>query len=92
MNAFTRMSSKGQVVIPSDLRAAVSWGPGIELEAIRRSDGILLRARKQVHPDELDAALLKLRQTVTYTGPHVPESDWVPAIDAMIRQDWDRPA
>ena len=83
------MSSKGQVVIPSDLRAAVTWGPGTELEAIQRSDSILLRPRRQVHPDQLDAALLKLRQTVTYFGPYVPESDWAPAIDAMIKQDWD---
>lgn len=39
----TRLSSKGQVIIPKALRTRHRWEPGQELVAIDSSDGILLR-------------------------------------------------
>jgi len=41
--AKTRMSSKGQVVIPKDVREAARWTPGVELDVIETDDGVLLR-------------------------------------------------
>lgn len=43
----TRMSIKGQVVIPSDIRAARAWEPGLEFEVENRPEGVLLRPRSQ---------------------------------------------
>lgn len=40
---LTRMSSKGQVVIPRAIRAARAWAPGLEFEVEETPDGLLLR-------------------------------------------------
>lgn len=42
----TRLSTRGQVVIPKELRDACRWKEGQELDVIDTGDGILLRARK----------------------------------------------
>jgi AbrB family looped-hinge helix DNA binding protein len=39
----TKLSSKGQVIIPKALRTRHHWEPGQELAAIDTGDGILLR-------------------------------------------------
>ena len=39
----TRLSSKGQVIIPKILRSRHHWEPGQELVAIDTEDGVLLR-------------------------------------------------
>ena len=50
MNAITRMSSKGQVVIPNELRSALDWVPGTELEFVRRPGGVFLKAVGAARP------------------------------------------
>lgn len=42
----TRMSSKGQVIIPKALRETYGWEEGQELIAINMGDGILLKSKK----------------------------------------------
>lgn len=42
----TRLSTRGQVVIPKELREIYRWKEGQELEVIDTGDGVLLRARK----------------------------------------------
>lgn len=39
----TKLSSKGQVIIPKEIRNRHHWEPGQELQAIDTDDGILLR-------------------------------------------------
>ena len=39
----TRLSTKGQIVLPKDIRASRAWGPGTEFEVEETGDGILLR-------------------------------------------------
>lgn len=40
----TKLSSKGQVIIPKEIRRRHHWEPGQELQAIDTDDGILLRS------------------------------------------------
>ena len=42
----TKLSSKGQVVLPSSVRSARKWKPGMELAVENRPDGVLLRPLK----------------------------------------------
>jgi AbrB family looped-hinge helix DNA binding protein len=39
----TRLSSKGQIVLPKNIRASRSWGPGTEFTVEETGDGVLLR-------------------------------------------------
>lgn len=39
----TKLSSKGQVIIPKEIRSRHHWEPGQELQAIDTDDGLLLR-------------------------------------------------
>jgi len=50
----TRLSSKGQVIIPKPLRTAHHWGAGQELVVEDAGDGILLKPRSPF--DETDIA------------------------------------
>lgn len=43
VNGRTRLSTKGQVVIPQRLRKARRWDPGTEFAVEEIKDGILLR-------------------------------------------------
>ena len=42
----TRLSSKGQVIIPKEVRDRHGWRPGAELEVEDRGDAVLLRAAR----------------------------------------------
>ncbi len=42
--ARTRLSSKGQVIIPKPVRDRHGWRPGVELEVEDRGDSVVLRA------------------------------------------------
>ena len=42
----TKLSSKGQVVLPSSIRSARKWKPGTELAVENRPEGVLLRPLK----------------------------------------------
>jgi len=39
----TRLSTKGQIILPKNIRASHAWGPGTEFTVEETSDGILLR-------------------------------------------------
>ena len=39
----TRLSTKGQVILPKNIRVSRAWGPGTEFTVEEMGDGILLR-------------------------------------------------
>lgn len=39
----TRLSTKGQIVVPKSIRASRAWGPGTEFVVEETEDGVLLR-------------------------------------------------
>jgi len=49
----TKLSSKGQVIIPKALRSAHHWEPGLELMVIDTGNGLLLKPRAAFAPSEL---------------------------------------
>ncbi|NJK57802.1 MAG: AbrB/MazE/SpoVT family DNA-binding domain-containing protein [Pleurocapsa sp. SU_5_0] len=62
---ITKMSSKGQVIIPKALREMHHWEEGQELIAIDMGDGILLKPKKPFAETTLDqvAGCLKYQGT-----------------------------
>ncbi|MDQ7074862.1 MAG: AbrB/MazE/SpoVT family DNA-binding domain-containing protein [Gammaproteobacteria bacterium] len=57
---ITRLSSKGQVIIPKPLRMAHHWETGQELVAVDVGDGILLKPKSpfaETHINEVASCL-----------------------------------
>ena len=57
----TRLSSKGQVIIPKGFRASHHWLTGLELQVIETGDGVLLKPRAPFPETTIDqvAGMLK---------------------------------
>ena len=50
MNAQTKLSAKGQVVIPKDVRDRLHWNADTWLEVVENRDGISLKAARRKNP------------------------------------------
>ncbi len=61
----TRLSSKGQVIIPKPLRTAHHWEAGQELVVIDQGDAILLKPQKSFKESKIHdvASCLKYKGT-----------------------------
>ena len=61
----TKLSSKGQVILPKHIRTAHKWQPGVEFSVEDTPDGVLLRPLKPFKPTRLEDVI----GCVAYTGP-----------------------
>ena len=50
----TRLSTRGQIVLPKNIRASRAWGPGTEFTVEETGDGILLRPSGRFPETRLD--------------------------------------
>jgi AbrB family looped-hinge helix DNA binding protein len=50
----TRLSSKGQIVLPLSVRRNRKWEPGTQLTVEETEDGVLLRPAKPFPPTSMD--------------------------------------
>lgn len=57
----TKLSSKGQIIIPKTLRSRYNWNAGQKLSVIDTGDGILLKPSRPFKNSQLDqvAGILK---------------------------------
>jgi AbrB family looped-hinge helix DNA binding protein len=61
MKGATRVTSKGQVVIPKPVRSRLRWRPGTRLSVEEQKDGsVVLRPIEQAEPDRLYGRLAGL--------------------------------
>jgi AbrB family looped-hinge helix DNA binding protein len=84
----TRLSSKGQVIVPKSIREAHGWLPGTEFVVEELPDGITLRPLKQFPPSRLEDVAGSLR----YTGKPKTLEQMDEAIRAEVRRrhGWSR--
>lgn len=50
MNMITKLSSKGQLVIPKATRDRLKWEAGVELEVVERAGEVVLRTALAARP------------------------------------------
>ncbi len=82
----TRLSSKGQIVLPKNILASRAWGPGTEFIVEECDDGILLRPAArfpQSNLDEVAGCLRSKRRSVAPARVHA-------AIDHEVNQRHNR--
>jgi AbrB family looped-hinge helix DNA binding protein len=80
----TRLSSKGQVIIPKDLRDAHRWEAGQELIAIDVGDGILLKSNNAFQ----ETALEQVAGCLKYSGEPKVLQEIEDAIRLGIMEEW----
>jgi AbrB family looped-hinge helix DNA binding protein len=76
----TRLSSKGQVILPKSVREARHWPAGTEFVVESTAEGVLLRPVKPLSPSRLDAVAGCLRSP----RPAATIAEMEAAIDAEI--------
>jgi AbrB family looped-hinge helix DNA binding protein len=57
----TRLSTKGQLILPKEIRTSRAWGPGTEFTIEETKDGILLRPSGRFPATRLDEVVGCLR-------------------------------
>jgi AbrB family looped-hinge helix DNA binding protein len=90
---LTRLSSKGQVVIPRAVREAMQLKVGTEFVVRQEGVSVILEPKaqaKKLTPQEAEAELAKIRARNPYLGPSVSIEDMDKAVTQMIRRDWQR--
>lgn len=79
-----RLSTKGQIVIPSDVRARHRWDAGTELILEDRGDALVLRAAKPFVPTRVEEGL----GCTGYRGPAKTLDEMDAGIEAELRRSW----
>ncbi len=82
----TRLSSKGQLVLPKSVRDRQGWMAGTELEVEDRGDAVVLR---RVRPTFPRTTIEKVRGSAGYRGPTVPVEDFDQGIAEQVREAWE---
>ena len=59
----TRLSTKGQIILPKNIRTSRAWAPGTEFTVEETADGILLRPAGRFRRTIFDATLRADRMT-----------------------------
>jgi AbrB family looped-hinge helix DNA binding protein len=58
----TRLSTKGQIILPKGMRDSRAWGPGMEFTVEEAGDGVLLRPTARFAATALNEVAGCLRQ------------------------------
>ena len=82
--ATTRLSSKGQLIIPKEVRDRHGWRAGTELEVEDKGGVVTLRRKKPWPPSRIE----DLRGMAKYKGPPVSIEDMNKGVDQMMREMW----
>jgi AbrB family looped-hinge helix DNA binding protein len=77
----TRLSSKGQLVLPKSIRDADNWSEGTEFLVERVAEGVLLRPLRPVRETKLEDVI----GSAGYRGPPHSESDIARAIEQGVK-------
>ena len=68
LSATVKLSSKGQIVIPKDVRDSLHWGMGMELILLATEQGIMLQTKA---PEKKQLSAKSLRGCLQHTGTPV---------------------
>jgi len=82
----TRLSTKGQVVLPQSIRVARAWKPGTEFTVEETADGVLLRPAPLFPPTRLEDVVGCLK----YKGKPKTIAQMDAAIARAVKQRHDR--
>lgn len=82
----SRLSTKGQLVLPKEIRASRAWGPGTEFLIEETAEGILLRPSRFFPAATLDEVVGRLK----YKGKPATLAEMDAAIRREVKRRHDR--
>jgi AbrB family looped-hinge helix DNA binding protein len=85
MNALTIVSTKGQIVIPKDVRDRLKFAPGTALEVIESEDSVTFRLVRQRKTKTFEECEAIIRTAIKYDGPVGLKEDWRASIAQRFR-------
>jgi AbrB family looped-hinge helix DNA binding protein len=93
MGVEITISSKGQIVIPKDVRDALGFVAGQKLDVIPSGDGVFLRPAARKSGRSSEEIFARLRDIAPpWEGPPATIDDMNRAVDSMMRDRWgDKP-
>lgn len=80
----TKLSSKGQIIIPRVLRDEYNWKPGLEFIIIDTGHGVLLRPKRAFPATTLE----QVAGSLSYSGPAKTITEMDAAIEQAVREQW----
>ena len=82
--ATTKMSSKGQIVIPEDIRKRLDLKPGTQFVVVGQNDVVILKTITQPSMNEFDQLISEARKQAKKAG--MKKSDIASAIQKARKQ------
>jgi AbrB family looped-hinge helix DNA binding protein len=82
----TKLSSKGQIVLPKSVREAHGWAAGTEFEVEARAEGVWLRARSPFPRTDLEEVFGSVR----HAGPARPLGEMDAGIRSVVARRYRR--
>lgn len=82
--ATTKMSSKGQVVIPENIRKQLGLKSGAQFVVVGQKDVVILKTISKPSMDEFDQLISAVRKQARKTG--IKESDITAAIQKVRKK------
>ncbi|MEJ2670128.1 MAG: AbrB/MazE/SpoVT family DNA-binding domain-containing protein [Gammaproteobacteria bacterium] len=80
----TKLSSKGQVIIPKSIRSSHRWGTGLELQVIEMEGGILLKP----HTPFANTSLDEVAGCLPYKGKPKTHDEIEQAMKQAVKEAW----
>lgn len=81
----TKLSSKGQIIIPKWLRDAYRWETGLEFVVIDTGEGILLKPSRPFEPTSIE----EVAGSLPYAGKSRTIEEMEDDLRRGIREAWD---
>lgn len=75
MTAHTRMSAKGQVVIPKEVRDRLGLSEGTFLDVLERGNEVVLKVPCSTPKLSVEEAQRRIRKIFTYRGPRISDEE-----------------
>ncbi|HEX8621404.1 MAG TPA: AbrB/MazE/SpoVT family DNA-binding domain-containing protein [Allosphingosinicella sp.] len=86
MTATTKLSAKGQVVIPADVRRELGLKPGQTLQVRKAGGGVMLTPVLEKSGRSTEELIAELRKIYTHKGPPATLEDMDRAVERMFAE------
>ena len=63
--SHVKLSSKGQIVIPKEIRDSLHWDTGVELTLVASADGVVLQTRQKKPKQDINSLRGMLQSTIS---------------------------